>query len=235
MAKSGYDQIAAEYYQSQHITSRNFDSATQAALRIKPFVLPDSKNELILEIGAGRGRANEFLGVASMRVVQLDNSRLMLELPQREPCLLQIFADACDIPLMSQQFASVVGFLIDPFLGLNCLAEVYRMLKIGGRILLTVPTREWGYDLRKRLEIDPMMTRFKKCGTEDTILLPSLLYTKEKLETMFAHTGFREVEICDHCLPVSVSHVSPDIESVAKLKDIDIYNLPVIHTIEALR
>ena len=235
MARSGYDQIATEYYDPRHITSRNFDTATQGALKDNPFVLPNGVDDLVLEIGAGRGRANEFLGLASKRVVQLDNSRPMLELPQREPCLLQLFANACDIPLVSQQFLGVVGFLVDPFIGLNCLAEAYRMLKDGGRILLTTPTREWGFDLRQRLGIDPMMTHFKKIATEETVLLPSLLHSKEQLNTMLIHTGFRDVEIYDYCLPAGERPVSADIESVAQSRGINVYKLPVIHTIRAIR
>ncbi len=233
MAKSEYDKIAEEYYEDGHVTSRNFDAATRETLADIQFQPPLEAGDLVLEIGAGRGRAHEFLGVDSKCIVQLDNSRPMFDLPQRESCLLKVLADACDIPLESQQFKCVLGFLVDPFLGLQCLQEVRRMLKNGGQILLTVPTKEWGDDLRARLGIDPMMTRFKKIGKEEFILLPSLLHSKEKLYDMLAHIGFQNINIQDHYLPQGENPISDDIESVAKSKDIDKHSLPIIHTIRA--
>ena len=80
MPKSGYDEIASEYYDSKHITSRNFDRATLAALAESPVPVP---NGLVLEIGAGRGRATEFLRVDASRIVQLDNSDAMFALEGR--------------------------------------------------------------------------------------------------------------------------------------------------------
>src|SRR4051794_24652540 len=106
MARSDYDQIADEYYDAGHITSRNFDHTTIEALKTHPFQVPT--DGLVLEVGAGRGRANEFLQVPLSRVIQLDSSEQMLHLPVREASLLTVSADACQIPLVSQQFTGVV-------------------------------------------------------------------------------------------------------------------------------
>src|SRR4051812_25894381 len=113
MPKSSYDSIAREYYSDGHVTSRNFDSTTHSALKEMPFAFPT--HGLVLDLGAGRGRVKEYLGVPPSRTVQLDNSDSMLGLPEREDCLLKVLADACSIPLASQQFSTVTGFLIDPF------------------------------------------------------------------------------------------------------------------------
>jgi hypothetical protein len=38
----------------------------------------------VLELGAGRGRVGEYLGIGPNRVVQLDSSEVMFDLPDRE-------------------------------------------------------------------------------------------------------------------------------------------------------
>ena len=196
MPQSGYDIIANEYYDVGHVTSRNFDHTTTAALTHDPFPCDAG---LMLELGAGRGRATEFLGVDKTRLIQLDSSEAMFALPNREPCGLKILSDACRIPLVSQQFAFVVGFLVDPFMGLDCLGEAFRMLKDGGRLLLTAPTKRWGDALRSKLKIDPMTTRFKILGTEQTVELPSVLHTPDRIREMLETVSYTHLTLPTIC------------------------------------
>lgn len=232
MPRSGYDAIADEYYDERHITCRNFDNTTKSSLVGNLFPVPDGK---LLEIGAGRGRAGEFLGVDHSRIVQLDNSQPMFDLDDREECSLKVLADACDIPLASGQFTSVVGFLIDPFMGLDCLAEAHRMLMPNGRILFTLPTHQWGTVLRTRLGIDEMTTRFNVLDTEKTVVLPSILHPPARITEMLQLVGFRDIEILDHALPDGEQPVSPDITSVCESLKVQVSDLPVIHTVRASR
>lgn len=232
MPRSGYDQIANEYYDPRHITSRNFDNATKCALDEVPFPINAGR---ILEIGAGRGRVVEFFGVNPSNVVQLDNCAAMFKLPGREKCSLMVLADACHIPLVSQQFSIVVGFLIDPFIGLKCLAEAYRMLKPDGKFLFTVPTQRWGNSLRSSLNLDVMTTRFKFIGTEQTIVLPSNLHSPVQLHQMLQIVGFRDIQILDHMLGKDEQSISPDILSVSNELEVNVTELPIIHTVRAMR
>ncbi len=232
MPRSGYDQIANEYYDARHVTSRNFDNATRCALETAPFPV---RPGCLLEIGAGRGRVGEFLGVDSSRVVQLDNSEAMFELPGREECSLKVLADACHVPLVSRQCSTVVGFLIDPFIGLECLAEAHRMLVPDGGILLTLPTQRWGTTLRASLGLDVMTTRFKLVGTESAIVLPSILHAPAQLRQMMEIVGFRDIEILDHAVAKDDKSVSPDISSVCTELKVDVSELPIIHTVRATR
>ncbi|MCH8823026.1 MAG: methyltransferase domain-containing protein [Planctomycetes bacterium] len=232
MPRSGYDDIAEEYYDLRHVTCRNFDNTTKSSLVSNSFPIPDGK---LLEIGAGRGRAGEFLGVDHSRVVQLDNSQAMFDLAVREECSLKILADACAIPLASGQFKYVVGFLIDPFMGLDCLAEAHRMLVPEGRILLTVPTHQWGTVLRTMLGIEEMTTRFKVLDTENIVVLPSVLHTPERIDEMLKMVGFQKIEISCDALTDFEQPVSSDITSVCETLEIQVSDLPIIHTIRATR
>ncbi len=230
--QSNYDEIADEYYDARHITSRNFDNATKAALNDGRANLPSG---LVLELGAGKGRSIEFLGIAPERIIHLDSSEIMLNLKERENCLLKIHADACSIPLSGSQFGIVVGFLIDPFFGLDCLAEAHRMLTRDGSMILTVPTIAWGKPLRQRIGIDVMTTRFRIIDRGMTVQVPSNLHAPEKIIEMLEVCGFREVSLSNICLPQSVLDVSPDISSVCKEKGVSNYELPIVHVIRAVK
>ncbi len=232
MPQSGYDIIADEYYDVRHITSRNFDQTTAYALKNWKLARHDG---LILEVGAGRGRSSEFLGLAGERVIQLDSSDKMLHLPNREACLLKVHADACAIPLSSQQFTAVVGFLADPFFGLDSLAEAWRMLIDGGELVVTLPTLQWGEPLRRRLAIDLMTTRFKIIGKESVVKLPSILHSKQRIIDMLKLTKFRQISVIDVPLPARVPDVSKDITSVYDELKIKREDLPLIHVIRAVR
>ncbi len=228
--QNGYDLLAAEYYDIFHRTCRNFDAATAQALAKHPVSIP--KEGLVLEVGCGRGRCKEFLGIDALRIVQLDSSRQMLGIKERESCYLRVHADAASVPLFDEQFAVVVGFLIDPFIGLNFFSEAYRLLRSRGLFLATTPTAEWGVSLRNELKIETSSARFLTKGGA-TIAVPSTLIPPNQIEEMLDHSGFHEILVTPHCLPKNTSPVSPDIQQVAEKKKIGIHELPIIHLITA--
>ncbi|MGA1839687.1 MAG: class I SAM-dependent methyltransferase [bacterium] len=232
--KFGYDILANEYYDSSHKTCRNFDYTTKAAiedLSIKKIV---PRSGMVLEVGCGRGRCSEFLGISASRIVQLDSSRKMLALEDREQSIMRIHADATAVPLFDQQFSAVIGFLVDSFIGLNFLKEVYRLLKPGGLLLATTPTPEWGHPLRVDLEFEVSFARFitKK---EETVIVASTLNSDKKLNKMLQQCGFEGISVTSHCLPENAKTISPDIKKVADKKGISVYKLPIVHLIRAFK
>lgn len=233
MANSNYDKIASEYYDDKHVTSRNFDDATRYAIKQLKARLNPGK---ILELGAGRGRVKEFFQADLSEVVQIDNSTEMFRLQVREEPFLKVLADACQIPLESAQFENVVGFLVDPFFGLDSMSEAFRMLKHGGKLFLTVPTYEWAFSLRKGIGIEVMTTRFKVLREMDMrVVLPSLVHPKDRIREIVEHSGFQEIFITDHPVPRSTEVLSLDITGPAQRKGEDPYSLNVIHVIQAVK
>ncbi len=226
----GYDALASEYYDSFHRTCRNFDETTVNALTDRPVTIP--AEGLVLDVGCGRGRCIELLGLDAQRIVQLDSSRKMLELQDRESCCLRMHADATDVPLLDDQFIAVVGFLIDPFIGLNFFSEAFRLLRRDGVLFASTPTSEWGLPLRKGLGMDVSSARFLT-KQQDTVIVPSTLIRAEKLQEMLAHTGFEDIQVTSHCLPRTVKQISPDIQCVAEKREIEVYELPIIQLISA--
>lgn len=232
MPQSSYDTIAHEYYDEGHVTSRNFDDTTVAAISDLNIAF---RRGVILELGAGRGRAREFLNVGPERVVQLDNSEEMFGLPNREECMLKVLADACNVPLASGQFAAVVAFLADPFFGLNSMSEAYRMLVRGGKLLLTVPSYDWASALREELGIDVMTTRFQLLGTEKHVVLPSLVHQSSRIQEILETCGFSDVQISSHTVPNTVENVSPDIQNPAQSLGVTFTELSVIQVVRATK
>jgi len=158
----------------------------------------------------------------------------MLALEDRELCYLQIHTDAASVQLFDEQFTAVVGFLIDPFIGLNFLNEAYRLLQSGGLFFATIPTAEWGHTLRDELEIEASFARFLTKNGE-TVTVPSTLIPVDQLNKMLAHSGFQDISVTSHSLPRNTNPISSDIQRVADKKKIAIYELPVIHFITATK
>jgi SAM-dependent methyltransferase len=225
-----YDHLAEEYYDPDHQTCRNFDVATAAALpSVRDKVPADG---LILEVGCGRGRCKEFLGVEPNRIVQLDASQKMLALPNREDCLLKLHGDASSIPFVDAQFAAVIGFLVDPFLGLQFLAEARKVLRPGGLLLFTTPTTDWGHALRGSKEPNASYATFIT-RDKQSIEVPSNLIPKDRLQAMLWHVGFSDVTISTHPLPQGTKPISSDVEKAARNKGLTVFSLPLICVVTA--
>jgi Methylase involved in ubiquinone/menaquinone biosynthesis len=227
-----YDSIAEEYYDSSHKTSRNFDQATIAALQIQRARVP--AGGLILDIGAGRGRCNEFLGVDPKRVIQLDSSQSMLHVQPREECLIKVLHNAEHLPFLDSEFSCVTAFLCDPYIGLNVLAEVFRVLSDGGLFIATTPSYEWGAALRNELQIDSSLTRFvTKRGSQ--VFVPSILIPGDRLIDMIEVAGFErsKVQLGTHKLPPNAIPVSDDISIPASRLGMDLHDLAILYSIIA--
>jgi SAM-dependent methyltransferase len=228
MHQVSYDLVADEYYDERHKTCRNFDTTSKNAMQKLASLIPSDGH--VLEVGCGRGRLREFLSIPGERVIQLDSSRRMLGLPDRDNCLLKLHADATAMPLYDEQFSAVVGLLVDPFMGLLFLAEAFRVLRPRGILILSTPTPEWGHALRGSAEPDASYAKFA-VKSKDPVLVPSTLIPKEQLQAMLTLTGFDDIEITEHALPAGTRPISPDIESVAVKKNLKVHDLPIIYVI----
>jgi SAM-dependent methyltransferase len=229
-----YDEISGEYYSDAHKTCRNFDLTTIGALRPLAKRIPAAG--LILDIGCGKGRCIEYLGVDSNRIVQLDNSRKMLSNPLREDCLVRVLHDAQDLPFLDETFSCVTSFLCDPFFGLTFLAESFRVLKNDGLFIATTPSYEWGLALRTVIGIDHAETRFKTINGE-SIQVPSVLVPSAQIVKMLEHVGFESsrIEIEQLRLPESAQSISKDIEISASLLKRQPHNIDLITLIVATK
>jgi SAM-dependent methyltransferase len=207
MKFAAYDQIAGEYYDAFHKTCRNFDQTTIKALESVRSRIP--QGGLILDIGSGKGRCVEFLGVDANQVIQLDNSRAILDLSPRE------------------------AFLCDPYLGLDFLAEAYRILRTDGLFLATTPAYEWGTALRRGISIDSSEMRFETLAGSE-VRVPSILVPRDRLVEMLRRVGFiSEIQVQPHRLPKDAAPVSEDVTRAADALKCRVHELDLLYLVIA--
>jgi SAM-dependent methyltransferase len=232
MCNSSYEDIAEEYYDERHITSRNFDSTTRAFFQRWRPTIPEEG--LVLDLGAGHGNIGKYCGVASQRIIQADISLGMLMLEDREPCKGRVLADALGLPFGRESFAMIGTFLFDPFNFPHFYHEVARVLRRGGIFVGTLPNAAWGEELRRLRGYSVKVARLiKKNG--DVVERPSVLMTDGDLFDNLASVNLHVVEKFDLCLPRKQHRVSPDIEAPAAAKSISVYDLPILKVVVATK
>lgn len=175
-AADGYNQIAGQYDKKQ----RYLDSFEKG--RLLP-LLGEVADKQILDAGAGTGRLAVQLAKAGAIVTALDVSALMLaKLEPKAPGRIKlVVGDAEDLELADNSFDIIVAaFLLvhlkDPRL---FLAQAYRVLKDGGRLLLTNINQ-------KR---PPLVA-----GQDGSVKIESYYHRPEKIREMLTDLAFRIVD-----------------------------------------
>jgi len=107
----------------------------------------DSESGLILDIGCAAGAEVELLGTRGFRIVGIDYSEEMLRFAQQRFIAFDgahfCRADAESLPFASASFDHVVCLGVFEYLSTyeHCLEEIYRVLRPGGVVIISVPTR----------------------------------------------------------------------------------------------
>lgn len=229
IAINPYAVLANEYYSPEHKTSRNFDLVT------KKIIAPWSSQNWsgkIVELGAGRGRATEFLGVPSQILVQADQCEEMLMIEPRESCFLQIKCDARSTPFLNNSFNHAIAFLFDPFNDRAFYREVYRLLLKGGSFIGTLPNYTWGTFLRQSLGLPLDQTRFLTKNGK-VIFAPSLLSSNDELTRELTEVGFCDIEIIEGALPSDTDVVSKDVVIAAREAGLSLESIPIVQAFRA--
>jgi ubiquinone/menaquinone biosynthesis C-methylase UbiE len=227
---TSYDDIAQEYYDSKHITSRNFDAATLAFFT--KWKCPIPKDGLVLDLGCGCGKINYYCGIANDRIIQFDISEKMLNLNPRERCKEKIHGDAMALKFQSNTFAGVVAFLFDPFNKPKVYREISRILLNRGIFIGTLPHHIWGKKLRKirgySIDRARLVKKDGKIFESDSFLMDD-----EKIENCLIKAQLNQIESHDLCLPKSEKKISKDILDPAEASGVSPHKLPIVKLIIA--
>lgn len=227
---SGYGELADEYYEPRHVTSRNFEAATLNWTSVNGCPIPDSG--FVLDIGSGRGSAATFCQVQPTRIIQGDIAMPMLALSPRPPSMGRVVCDAKLLPFASGSFTAVTAFLFDPFNSAPFLSESFRVLAHEGVFLGTLPHRHWGTALRRLRGAPPDVARFfTRSGKH--VDKPSYLLNESELRLSLAANGYRVVELHVLTLPRTEATVSPDISDPARADGVSPYELPILQLVVA--
>ena len=229
----GYDRIASEYYMAQHVTSRNFDETTAASQKLIRGYLPSQGS--YLELGAGRGRLQELLGVPASRTVQTDISAKMLNLSRTRidsERLNRIRCDALDLPFAPCSFKAVVALLYDPYNKSRLYKEVQRVLDKNGVFVGTLPNITWGRTLRRIRRYRSDLVRFVSLSGE-FVTMSSILMSEMRLKKVVTDAGLQVVVVKSLCLPAKVEKISPDIVAPAEKLGLTPTELPILDLVVA--
>ncbi len=134
-----FDQVAAGYDRTNTVLSVGnavlWRVATTRAVAPRP-------GEMILDLAAGTGTSSASLAKSGAHVVAADFSPGMIEVGRRQqagvPNIEFVVADGMDLPFDDERFDAVtISFglrnIVDPH---KALAELYRVTKPGGRIVI---------------------------------------------------------------------------------------------------
>lgn len=113
--------------------------ATGYAQRLMDELKPE-KGDLILDLGCGRGQISDALAGRGYKVLSVDLVRENLSDVQNHN---KIFASIDDLPLKSSSYDSIVCTDVFehlyPQMQEKVISEIYRVLKPGGRLLISYP------------------------------------------------------------------------------------------------
>ncbi len=129
----GYD-LAASVYDKKEGYLNSFEKGRISG------ILGDLKGKKVLDVGAGTGRLTVELARTGAEVTALDVSEEMLKVLKRKNAQIEaVIGEAEDLPFGDNTFdfvtaAFLVVHLKDPIRFFN---EVYRVLKVGGKFLVT--------------------------------------------------------------------------------------------------
>jgi len=114
---------------------------------------PVDRNQRLLDLGCGTGYLAWILGNFGYRVIGLDSQPAGLVLArQRDPEGDYLAACAEQLPFREHSFDAVIACdVLEHVDDVQSLAEVYRVLKPGGRLILTVPAHPWLWSRRDEL------------------------------------------------------------------------------------
>jgi len=227
---ASYEEIAAEYYDERHITSRNFDAALSALAGSWTCPLP--ARGPVLELGAGRGTVERYCGVPEHRVVQSDLSWSMLSLQPREPCAQRTQCDAGRLPFADAAFSGVAAFLFDPYNTPPVYHEIARVLADRGVFVGSLPHHTWGCALR-RLRGHSLNTARFVTSSGRRIELASFLSPHHEIHARLRRCGLKLISDPDLCLPTGDKIISPDIMDAARALGLEPHQVPVVKLIVA--
>lgn len=182
-----YQDLADEYYDDvAHPTIALLRAGSMLALealRAEFF----RAGRLFAEVGSGRGMLHSVVEL-SAQVLSFDlNPGMLRYVPG-----LRVIADSAALPVPSNVFDGVFASLCDPYNTDEFLGEAKRVLRKGGRLLMTVPDYQW---VRYNQDREGVVDAAVVVSRSGPVVVPSYVHAPaEQVARLHSH-GFTRVHV----------------------------------------
>lgn len=229
-SQTAYRLIAGEYYKERHMTCRAFDFLDQRIL--------DAYQQRYGLVKGGKQYLEVGGGAATLlrRVLPADSSLavgdLCTEMAQHSVPLPGNMAyehfSAFNLPYEENRFDGVFAFLADSYNAPRFYKEAWRVLRGGGFLLMTCPTRLWAKTLRE----DDDSLHYARFATLEgrTVFIPSITWSREDYLQLLECAGFSMLAYEEFCLPSEYpsSHIPDTIRVPAERLGIAVSRMPLV-------
>lgn len=210
--KIGYNTIAGEFTDHLRVTTANFHE-TSAQFFIDNLKALSGR-EKVLEIGSGNGWLSSLYG----------RSIPSIDISDKMGCgISKITASASLISEMSNQYDVIFASLCDPFLYPVAIAEMVRILKTNGKIIISCPSYEWmclSRNGRKKTKFVTMS------GYEVEVY--SFIYSQQEIENIGKILGYRILKYDSFPIGDSQNVISSAILQPCKTAGIDYKSFNIV-------
>jgi guanylate kinase/SAM-dependent methyltransferase len=220
--KKGYDAISTEFRDELRITTKNFHDASMVFWnRALAPLTTTPKGMRVLELGPGNGWLFSKISPREHEIDALDLSERMEVSYARH-----VFrCSARHIPVEASFYDLVVGSLVDPLLTPEVFIEIDRVLKPGGKMVITTPSWEWASNLSGRVENKTAFQRIDGTTVEVFSFCDPLI-THLSIKAI---TDLRVLEVNSLSLGGMYEHdISPAIVESSLMSGKDARSLPIV-------
>jgi SAM-dependent methyltransferase len=191
--KAGYSMIASEFTDNLRPTTANFHELSRNFFR-RILSSPRTLGQRYLELGPGQGWLRREVNLEEIEYYAIELSEVMADRFEEAEGASDIKVQrgsARELKFPSNYFDVVIASLGDPFCYPTALCEVERVLKLGGRFILTAPAEDWVKVIRPENERQKTSFRLSKGGFAQVY---SFTFEMETLEKLLAACGLKVQE-----------------------------------------
>lgn len=211
--KAGYDHIAEEFYDAKRVTTANFHDASASFFEDE--LRKCTSEDALLEVGSGNGWLNSL---SKRNIPSIDISEKMNAGTEQEHIGIRQFRGH------NEEFDTIFASLCDPYFYPEAIVSLLRMLRRGGKLVISLPSHEWCQLNRG----GAIKTKFIG-SAGDVNEVYSFTYSKEQIEILGKRLGFAIERYEKGNLGIDYhGYISKEIATPAKEHGVDEMDLCIV-------